>query len=172
MSEPSFEDTFRARFDELFSSLFRYLDRLTGDSALASDIAQETLVRLYQRRSMPDDLRPWLVTVAHNQLRTSQRQARRRQALLALQAAVLPRASDPVPPDRVAEARERGAGVRAALDVLTPRDRDMLLLRSEGYSYREIARILRLGETSVGTLLSRARTAFVRALREDPRASG
>jgi DNA-directed RNA polymerase specialized sigma24 family protein len=42
----------------------------------------------------------------------------------------------------------------------------MLLLRSEGYSYREIATIVRIRATSVGTLLRRAKAQFIRALGE------
>jgi RNA polymerase sigma factor (sigma-70 family) len=54
---------------------------------------------------------------------------------------------------------------RTALDSLPLRDRQLLLLRYEGYSYRELASALDLTETSVGTLLARAKDAFRRALR-------
>jgi DNA-directed RNA polymerase specialized sigma24 family protein len=40
------------------------------------------------------------------------------------------------------------------------RERHMLLLSAEGYSYREIAETLDLHEPSVGSLLARARQAF------------
>jgi DNA-directed RNA polymerase specialized sigma24 family protein len=46
----------------------------------------------------------------------------------------------------------------------------MLLLRAEGYSYREIAGVLGLGETSVGAMLARAKAVFLRVIGEDPRA--
>jgi len=46
----------------------------------------------------------------------------------------------------------------------------MLLLRAEGYSYREIASALQLNEPSVGTLLARAKRAFREAY-EKPDAS-
>jgi RNA polymerase sigma-70 factor (ECF subfamily) len=39
----------------------------------------------------------------------------------------------------------------------------MLLLQAEGYSYRDIAAALELHEASVGTLLARARRAFLTA---------
>ena len=39
----------------------------------------------------------------------------------------------------------------------------MLLLQTEGYSYRDIAAALELKEGSVGTLLARARRAFLTA---------
>src|SRR5215210_9547398 len=102
-----FEEVFREDFARLFASLFRYLDRLSGDPTLAADIAQETLLRLYQRGSMPDDVRAWLATVAHNLLRNERRQRKRRQWLLAARPAALVLA-DPAPsPDVALEAVER-----------------------------------------------------------------
>jgi RNA polymerase sigma factor (sigma-70 family) len=56
--------------------------------------------------------------------------------------------------------------VRAALRELSPRDQEMLLLRAEGYSYREIASALGLNEPSVGTLLARAKRAFRQAYKK------
>ena len=56
-------------------------------------------------------------------------------------------------------------GLRSsALDELPQREREMLILRYEGYSYREIGRILDINEASVGTLLVRAKEAFRLAL--------
>jgi len=61
---------------------------------------------------------------------------------------------------------ERIDAVRAALDTLTLRDRQALLLRHAGYSYREIAGAVGLAETSVGTTLVRAGQAFRAAFQE------
>jgi RNA polymerase sigma-70 factor (ECF subfamily) len=62
-----------------------------------------------------------------------------------------------------ADARHR---VRFAIDLLPERERRLLLLHAEGFSYRDIASALQLNEASVGTLLARARTAFRNAYRE------
>ena len=43
---------------------------------------------------------------------------------------------------------------------MSDRERSLLLLRAEGFSYREIARALELNEGSVGTLLARAQRSF------------
>jgi RNA polymerase sigma-70 factor (ECF subfamily) len=40
------------------------------------------------------------------------------------------------------------------------RERSLLLLRAEGYSYRDMAAALDLNEASVGTLLARAKKMF------------
>jgi DNA-directed RNA polymerase specialized sigma24 family protein len=50
--------------------------------------------------------------------------------------------------------------VRSVLDRMTERERHLLLLRAEGYSYRDIAAALQLNEASVGVLLARAKRAF------------
>jgi RNA polymerase sigma-70 factor (ECF subfamily) len=69
--------------------------------------------------------------------------------------------SDPAPSPESAEAAEDSRlRVRRAIDALPERERRMLLLQAEGFSYRDIATVLKLNEASVGTLLARARRAF------------
>lgn len=67
---------------------------------------------------------------------------------------------EPPSPDDQVLAEERRDRVRRALDRLTERERGLLLLRHEGYSYRQLAEALDLTESSVGTLLARAKAAF------------
>lgn len=162
---PGFEEAFCRLFDQQFPSLFRYLHRLTGDGDLADDLAQEVFVRLYQRASFPEDTRGWMGAVAHNLLRDNKRTARRRLHLMEARPAALAPAA-PSGADEALLVEERLQAVRRALDELSERDRRMLLLRHEGYSYREIAHALGVNERSVGTLLLRASRAFHGALGE------
>lgn len=165
-SDPQFDLEFTRLYHEGFAPLFRYLDRLTGDAELAADVVQEAFVRLFRRRAMPEEPRAWLVTVAHNLVRDNRRQARRRSRLLrAVWRAPAVAAAAPDPAAAV-DARDRRVRVRAALERLAPRDRQALLLRHSGYSYREIAGALGLAETSVGTVLLRAGAAFRTAFKE------
>ena len=162
---PGFEEAFCRLFDQQFPSLFRYLHRLTGDADLAEDLAQEVFVRLYQRKSLPDDERGWMGAVANNLLRDDKRTAKRRLRLLEMRGDVLNSANLSPAADEKVLADERRRSVRRALEKLSERDRRMLLLRHEGYSYREIAHALGVNETSVGTLLLRATAAFQAAFR-------
>jgi RNA polymerase sigma-70 factor, ECF subfamily len=50
--------------------------------------------------------------------------------------------------------------VRAVLACMSARQAELVLLRSSGLSYEEVAAALRLNPSSVGTLLSRAHQAF------------
>jgi RNA polymerase sigma factor (sigma-70 family) len=166
-----FDAAFQRLFDAQFPSLFRYLDRLSGDRELASDLAQEAFVRLYLRGALPDDVRAWLGTVAANLFRDERRRESRRRELLAMQPPGTTLGTPPAAADGAMIADEQRAAVRAALDALSERDRRMLLLRHEGYSYRELAQALGMAEASVGTTLVRATSAFRAAYMETHRAS-
>lgn len=160
VDSPTFEEAVAALFRQRFASLRRYLDRLTGDPDLAADLAQAAFVRLYQRGAMPDEPAAWLITVAMNAFRDTHRRVERRAALVSEYGddAVAP--ADVASADDTVIAEESRARVRNALNALPERDRTLLLLRHEGYSYRELARIVGVAETSIGTLLLRATQAF------------
>ena len=153
-----FDALFSELFENEFSRLFRYLDRLSGEPDLAADLAQEAFIRLYRRGSMPDRPMPWLITVAMNLFRNARSSRARRSRLLAGADRAMTIGDPPAAPDQVDEGGS--ARVRAALHALTDRERELLLLRAEGYSYRDLALALQLHEASIGTLLARAKQAF------------
>ncbi len=148
-------------FDGAFArhhpALFRYLHRLTGDADVAADIAQESFVRLLGNPLPEERVRGWLFTVATNLVRDRARSRSRRLRLL--QAGDLEPAT-PERPDEQVEREERIEAVRWALDQLAPRDRQLLMLREEGFRYQEIAEIVGVAPGSVGTLLARALKRF------------
>ena len=63
-------------------------------------------------------------------------------------------------PEDLRAAKEEQETVRLVLSVLDRRQAQLLLLRSEGFSYEELASTLALNPASVGTLLARAQQAF------------
>jgi RNA polymerase sigma-70 factor (ECF subfamily) len=153
-------------FDELFQglypSLYRYLHRLTGDGDAAEDIAQEAFVRLLRHELPEAEVRPWLFTVAMNLVRDRARKMERRQRLLG---AAPPVIGSMGRPDDDMERSERVAAVRSALERLSERDRQLLLMREEGFKYEEIANVVGVAPASVGTLIARALRRFVEAYR-------
>lgn len=164
---PSFHDRFVDLFEAHFHRLYRYLDRLSGEPELASDLAQETFVKLYRRGSLPDAPEAWLITVAMNLFRNVKSTRSRRLRLLTPARGEGVHSDPPPSPEEAATAEDSRRRVRAAIDRLPERERRMLLLRAEGYSYRDIAVALDLNEASVGVLLARARRAFRQAYGED-----
>jgi RNA polymerase sigma-70 factor (ECF subfamily) len=170
-SDPSeLVPTFRARLEALFEAhyrrLFRVVQRHSGEPELAADVVQGAFVRLYRRGSLPDQPEAWLISVAMNLLRNEKSTQSRRLRLLAPVAALEP---TELPPslERAHHAVATRRRVRAALERLEERDRMLLTLRAEGYRYRDLAVALELNEASIGTLLARARRAFLAAYEEE-----
>jgi RNA polymerase sigma-70 factor (ECF subfamily) len=165
----SFQDGFAKLFDAHFHRLYRYMNRLSGEPELAADLVQDAFVRLYRRGTLPDAPEAWLITVSMNLFRNvKSTRARRRRLLTVARAEAL--MSDPPGLPSESGGQDLGEQVRLALDRMPERERQMLLLRAEGYSYRDIAMALELNESSVGTLLARAKRAFLEAY-GGPRAS-
>jgi RNA polymerase sigma-70 factor (ECF subfamily) len=148
-------------FAEYHESLVRMLYRRTGDRDRAEEIAQEVFARAVA--APPRSPRPWLFAVALNLVREEGRRAVRRDRRLVLYQAEQPDSFEG--PDETMDRGERIARVRSALDTLTERDREALLLKAEGFNYEDIAATLGLARGAVGTTLSRARRRLVEAYR-------
>ncbi len=150
-------------FREYYASLGRMLTRRTGDADRAEEIAQEVFARAVV--APPRNPRPWLFAVALNLVREEGRRTVIRDRRLVLYRAEQSDAFES--PDEAYDRDERIAAVRAALDTLTERDRDALLLKAEGFSYDDIAATLGLSRGAIGTTLSRARQRLVDAYRTE-----
>jgi RNA polymerase sigma factor (sigma-70 family) len=157
---------FDALFDTAYPPLVRYCNRLMGDPDHAEDLAQEAFFRLLDRgvTGTESGLRSWLFRVATNLARDHSRTRETRRRILST---VPP--PEPVPgPDREAVRSENVRQVREALEALPERDRQMLLLREEGFSYEEIAEVAGVSQRSVGTILARALKRLARELPPEP----
>jgi RNA polymerase sigma-70 factor (ECF subfamily) len=144
--------------------LFRYLVRLTGDADMAADVVQDTFIRFSQAPPHAPDPRGWLYRVATNLVRERRRTEGRRRSLLAGGVLRLPMADAPDLPDAWVEQQEARTAVRAALDTLGERERMLLLMRADGFAYREIAEVLGTTTESIGTMLIRAMRKLSREL--------
>lgn len=136
--------------------------RMTGSSADADDLVQETFARAIERPPPDPDrpLKPWLVTVAMNLSRDLLRRRRRRGYVGPYLAAAV---------EPVAYESESTAGrydlmesvsqaFLLALEELTPQRRAVLLLRDVfDYTVAETAAALGMSDGSVKTTLHRAR---------------
>jgi RNA polymerase sigma factor (sigma-70 family) len=152
-------DTAELRFDALYRSsaadVYAYVASLVRDRATAEDVTAQAFERAFRRRRSFNprrgNERAWLFAIARNAALDELRRRRRHAALVI----------DPADP--VAEAAyetpdgERRAAVRAALEALEPRDRELVALKFHaGLSNSEIARVLGVSESNAGTRLHRA----------------
>lgn len=161
---------FEALFDAVYPSLFRYCNRLTGDQDQAEDLAQEAFFRLLDRGAEGSEsgLRSWLFMVATNLVRDRARTRETRRRILS---GFPPPENAPGPDQNLARAEEIER-VRRALEALSQRDREMLLLRQEGFSYKEIAEVAGVSHRSVGTILARALRRFAAELSKEDGGNG
>jgi RNA polymerase sigma-70 factor (ECF subfamily) len=148
-------------FDELRRPLFRYflcagLSREDADEGI-----QETFLRLHQHLRKDGDranLRGWIFQVARNLARNQHKSARVRRTET-LDAGLERRDAFADPggsPEDLAIRSERMRRLRRSMEMLTPQQRECVLLRASGLRYREIAGVLGVGISSVGEMVQRA----------------
>ena len=139
--------------------LYRVAFSVLRNSAEAEDVVQETFLRVvrHQRRlSAIRDVRPWLVRIAWNLALDRKRRVQPEQLddLFAVGLASAER-----PADQVLAEGSNMATVLAALERLPKLEREVLLLSAiEELATPEIAAILKRSESSVRSLIFRART--------------
>ena len=146
-------------FREYHGTLVRYLTRRLGDRDWAEEVTQETFVRALRQDAIGNE-RSWLFAVASNLVRDEARKTVRQRHHLQLLAAEEREREVEMPEDPIeltADRAKETALARRALDSLAERDRQALLLKAEGLNYDEIADVMQIEKTSVGTTLSRAR---------------
>jgi RNA polymerase sigma-70 factor (ECF subfamily) len=145
-------------YRETYEDLVRFLHRKVWDADRAHDLVQETFVRALSHD--PENPRAFLFTIAANLARDEARAAvRRRQHLELIKVEHAGRTA----PDAMEalEQKEQERAVRRALESLSERDRDVLLLWDAGLSYPEIAKQTGLAAGAIGTTLARARRRLV-----------
>lgn len=162
--------SFIERALEHLPALRRVGRRLTGSSAEADDLVQETVARALERRGEvrdPERLKGWLLAVQRTVYLNSRRGLRPR--LEVLEGGLGKEGTEPCA-DLEAElqARSLSAGMRKALDSLAPDWRDALWLREvEELSYEEIAQVQGCPVGTVRSRLARARLAMLEVLEKE-----
>ncbi len=144
-----------------YHALVRFLYRKVWDAERAADLAQEAFARALVHR--PANARGWLFVVAANLARDEGRRRLRERRHLTLLKAEPETTGEHGEPEEAIDLETRRARVRAALEELTPRDREVLLLWDAGLPYEEIAAQTGLAPGAVGTTLARARRRLVEA---------
>jgi len=143
-------------FRSHYGRIARVIARVVRDSARAEDIAVDVFVKLWRNpRAQGEHAQGWLyrtaVRAALDDLRRQTRRARY-ESMLSFR--------KPPTPEEVRLASEEQERVRLVLSVIQTRQAELLVLRSDGLSYEEVATALDLNPASVGTLLIRAQQAF------------
>lgn len=169
---------FRGLIERHQDPLFRFLFRLTGNRQMAEDVFQEAFLQVHQSLDTFDSSRrfkPWLFTIAANKGRDALRKANRRQAV-SLSAPVVEEGGRsfvdlmeidlPSPTSPMEEAEQSGL-VQQAIDTLSPRLREILLMAYfQKMTYAQIAELFGIPIGTVKSRLHSAVAAFAKAWSE------
>lgn len=155
----------------LEASLMQYLEHNWRNASDITDLRQEVYVRVYTAalRKIPERPKHFVFATARNLLidRVRHEQIIPIEAAADLEA--LDAAVDTPGPDRVIQARDELRRLQAALDRLTPRCREAVILgRIEGLSKAEIAVRMGIAEISVAQYLTEGIYALADILYGEP----
>jgi len=158
------EASFRAFYNRTARRLWAYLAKVTGDSATADDLMQESYYRFLRasRASMDEQqAKQYLFRTATNLVRDRWRRSQGKVNVPLEDAAEVPAAEHTV------ESVQARSDLNGALRKLKPRELELLWLAYvEGSSHKEISAVVGLRAVSVRPMLFRARQKLLGILRK------
>ncbi len=161
-------EEFQRKYQKVSDRLFAFLLRITGDLEEARELLQEAVLRGYRGRHtfrQEADFSTWLYRIAINIWKNQHIKSAREQDYLK-QVRTVPERNTPTP-EEIFGRREMGQELDRALEVLEEKYRIPLLLKHmEGFSYREIGKMLGIEENAARVRVYRARHAM-RAILEE-----
>ena len=149
---------FAELYERTFPRVYAYVASLLRDRSAAEDVTAQAFERAYRkRRSYRPAAARWTPGCSGSRAtrRSTSCGKRKRRAVLEAD----PEDSAAPEPEEQAELALRRETVRAALATLDGQERDLIALKfAGGLSNVEIARVLRMSESNVGTRLHRTIT--------------
>jgi RNA polymerase sigma-70 factor (ECF subfamily) len=161
---------FAALLREHQDEVYTLARRLVGDPHLASDVAQEALIRAW--RALPKfredaKLSTWLYRITVNTAWTHKKRAKRHQGASIDDHLDMAAPVDAAHPEVAGEILELRARLRLALDRLPEAQREVVVLKDVyGWSHAEIAESMDISVTAAKVRLHRARARLARDLEE------
>ncbi|WP_250675222.1 sigma-70 family RNA polymerase sigma factor [Paraclostridium ghonii] len=152
--------TFEEVFKNNYIYVFKHIMQKVKDPEIAENIAQEAFIQLYKTNWQEiDNHKAWLIKTAiyisYNHFRTE----KRHQARVIKAGSILEFQDGQTLDDKYIR-KEEIKNVRKSMDELNEQDKKLLLLRYSGLKYKEIAKILNVETTAIGTMLVRAQNKF------------
>jgi RNA polymerase sigma-70 factor (ECF subfamily) len=152
-------------FDVTRDKLLRYLLSFGLPVADCEELVQESFLALFrhlQQGRSRENLRGWLFRVAHNLALKKRLRSRRDLQYIPAGAQQF---ADPGPsPEDACFANQAYRRLQGVLNALSDVDRNCLVLRAEGLTYREIANVLDIALGTVSVSLSRSLAKMARSI--------
>jgi len=136
-------------------ALVGYAYQLMGSSGDAEDLVQIAFLKLFdqlQKNVRIENVRSWLYRVIHNEAIDQFRHQGKQESALGtwMTERIRNEAVENTELDYIQRQR-----IAQSLEELNPRERNCLVLRAEGLSYREISAVLAISEKAVSVYLAR-----------------
>ncbi|MCS6806506.1 MAG: sigma-70 family RNA polymerase sigma factor [Acidobacteriota bacterium] len=155
------EEQIEQIFEALRMPVYQYLLSVFAEPTEAEDLTQEAFFQLYKtllKGQEINNVRFWIFRVAHN-LAVDKR--KHQQFVSALRADNWEEVEKIIPdgspnPEQIFLEREKFERIFNGLKRLTLNERQCLYLRAEGFRYKEIAEIMKVGVPTVGEYLRRS----------------
>ncbi len=149
---------FAPLYERFSTPIYRYCYRQVRDADLAADLTAQVFIQALEKlhRYQPKPgatFRSWLFAIARNATRD---RWRRHRPMRDLDDAIHAVADSGPGPEQIAVHRSEMARLLDALDALPGRQRDIVGMRLEGLSMREIADAIGVTENAVKTAQTRA----------------
>lgn len=155
------DSAFEAIFLEHYSRVRSVLMRVVGNPSQAEELANEVFWRLSRQRLRGNNVGAWLYRTAVyagiDALRASRHRERYENA--AGRHSTDNGASEPGALHELLREEERST-VRRVLASMKSAQAQLLLMRADGLSYKELAETLQVAVSGIGTLLNRAEAEF------------
>ena len=152
--------------EEHSAAAYRVAQFIVRDAALAEDVVQDTMIRVWQNYGSfrgDSPIRGWILRIAHNTAVSRLRKIKDE----TWDPATLPDSVGRADVERTVEGREDLITLGKAMEELDELSRSIVVLREvEGLSYEEIAEALDITLPTVKTRLLRARRYLQAALQE------
>ena len=154
-------------YDRYSARIYNFAFRFLKNAEAAEDATQEVFVKMIRHANQfhgDAKLSTWLFSITANWCRDYLRKADNKPKESDDVLVTLPTSGE-LSPERNLERREDEQRVRRALNMLTPEQREAILLsRYQGLSYAEIAQIAGCSEGAVKTRVFRAMETLKKAL--------
>jgi RNA polymerase sigma-70 factor, ECF subfamily len=157
--------TFQEIYVENYPRMFGVALKMIGDENAASDVVQEVFISLFDRFNNGKEilyLNTWLYRAAINKSIDYLRKQKRFQSLESHKVCGMDTADEDL-----VDNREARAAINNAISRLKPGEKSLVVLYSEGLSYRDMSIVTGIKFSSIGKMLSRTLEKLKKELKKD-----
>jgi len=143
-------ETFEKIYTDNYEAMFRVARKMVYDVDVVSDIVQEVFIYFFDKVNRGDEVRypkSWLYRATYNKCIDYWRDKKRFVAIDLLDSSEIE--------EQNFDNSEMKVVLNKAIDKLKPQEQFLVVLYSEGLSYKEIAEVTEMKFSSVGKTLSR-----------------